>query len=251
MNLGDLISKRKHDIVRLLGEGSLTLSEIAEQLSLTPSTTLYHVSQLEKANILLRNGKKLRLTVKGEIFLNWLEQIRKTLEVISKDPEFWTNHDLSDIPEKLLLRLGDLEDYTVIRSGEAEVLKHKRLFVSIMANSRWIKAIFGFFLPDYPKLMAGLSKTRKISVIVTREIANTLIENYWGDVDEFEGELMVYGNAKLVCIVTSDALCLGLFDKYGNYDLRCGLVSHSENAIEWGLDLFEYFARRSLTIKLF
>ena len=50
---------------------------------------------------------------------------------------------------------------------------------------------------------------------------------------------------KIAFTVTDTFLSLGLFTLDGRYDVTMDLVSEDKKALKWGLDLFEYFRKKS------
>ncbi len=241
-----MLPKRKREILHILSKAPLTNSEISKVAGITPAAVSDHMRRLVDDGLVEKTGKKFTLTLKGLITLHTSEIIESTLSTIEKDKEFWEEHDLTAIPPHLLLRLGELGNYEVIKSGENEILKHKERFIEVVRKSKWIKAVFGFFLPDYPPLLARLSQHTDISVVVSRDVAVKL-EEHQDALKNFKGRLFVCDNINLVCIAGSEGLCLGLFLKNGEYDVRRGVVSRDISAVRWGVDVYTYFIRYSHT----
>jgi len=239
------VPKRKREILMLLAKNSLTNSEISCNLRLSPAAVSDHLKNLLEERLIEKNGRRFAITLKGLITLHSGETLKKTYSLIKRDFEFWNQHDLAAIPPHLLLRLGELGDYTIIESGENEVLKHKEVFMNMVSKSKWIRAVFGFFLPEYPAFLSKLSQEVDISIVIGRSVLPRLKE-YPEEVNLFKGKLMSCGEIKLVCIACSEGLCLGLFNKKGEYDLKRGLVSYEDSAIKWGCELYGHFETQSL-----
>ena len=49
---------------------------------------------------------------------------------------------------------------------------------------------------------------------------------------------------------TDSALSLGFYDHQGTYDWNQDLISYDKDAIAWGYELFEYYAKKSVMIHL-
>ncbi|WP_202319481.1 helix-turn-helix transcriptional regulator [Archaeoglobus neptunius] len=241
-----MLPPRKREILHILSKAPLTNSEISKVVGITPAAVSDHMRKLVGDGLVEKTGKKFTLTPKGLITLHTSEIIESTLSAIEKDREFWEEHDLTAIPSHLLLRLGELGNYEVIKSGENEILKHKERFTEVVRKSKWIRAVFGFFLPDYPPLLTRVSQHTDISVVVSRDVAVKL-EDHQDILKSFKGRLFVCDNIKLVCIAGSEGLCLGLFLKNGQYDVRRGIISHDSSAAWWGRDLHAHFIRYSYT----
>ena len=243
-----LLPKRKYEILSVLSNSPLTNSEISGWLSITPAAVSDHVKKLVSEGLVRKNGRRYSLTVKGLIILHAADVLERTMSVLEKNREFWEEHDLAAIPSHLLIRLGELGEYRIIESEENEVLKHKEKFMEIVSESDWVRAVFGFFLPDYPPLLAKLSQHTDISVVVSRDVAVKL-EGYRDVLKNFRGEMFVCDNIKLVCIAGSEGLCLGLFLKNGQYDVRRGVISYDSSAVRWGVDLHDHYTKSVHLVK--
>ncbi len=243
-----LLPRRKHEILSILSNSPLTNSEISEMLGISPSAVSDHVKKLVSEGLVRKNGRRHSLTLKGLITLHAADMLERTMSVLKKNREFWEEHDLTAIPPHLLLRLGELGNYRIIKSGENEVLRHKEKFMEIVMGSEWVRAVFGFFLPDYVPLLVRLSQRADVSVVVSGDVAVKL-ERYRNIMKNFRGELSVCDDLRMVCIASNKGLCLGLFLKNGEYDVQRGMISHDSSAVRWGTDVHDHYTKSVHLVK--
>ena len=119
-----------HDILRLLAcsdlrknltetlrEGKrLTLSELSEHVGASSPAAVHALRELGKADLVHQDEKRnYSLTNIGEIVVRQLDEIELAILTLSRDGQFWLDHDLSDIPKPLLDKIGYLADSTLIK----------------------------------------------------------------------------------------------------------------------------------------
>ncbi len=246
-------SERRREILSLLKGRPRSLKEISRSLSLSPPVALKHLRKLEEAGLVERTDEGFEITHLGELFLLAIDRFMKFVEFFSRDPEFWSRHDLSGIPEDLRLRLPELGRYEIIRNEGAEVLKHFRVFSSIYTRSKLVRLVAAVMFPEHPKMFVNIAKRSDVEVVITEKILRAVKENYESELREYlraGGKLYVCDGVKLTVIATERALCMGLFLRNGVYDTGCGLISYDRSAIRWGLELFERFKERSEECRL-
>lgn len=231
-----MLPKRKREILKVLSQQNCTNSELCRFIGINPASTSAHLRSMFEEGFVERRDGKYGITWKGRILFKAVETIENTLSVIDRNREFWNSHDLSCIPEELLLKLGDIGNYTILKSHSKDVLGYMENFSEIIRDAKWIKVILGYYLPYLVDELIKVSKTIPVSVIVSKKIVSKLSEK------RFWVELTFHEKVDLVCIITDKFMCLGLPDGRGVYDVSCGLISDSNGAIRWGLELFNYFA---------
>ena len=240
-------SDLRRNIISMLLEGKKPLSEIRERLEIRSSTAIHALRELERDNIVLQHeDRDYGLTSIGKIIAKKVIDLTNTAEALKKHEEFWLNHDLTAIPEELLYRIGELKDSHLLKIDPLS-LPHK-YFTELLARSTCIKGVSPIFFEDYPHVFAQLiEKGTSVELILTESVFKKVVETVGEDVIKKVKNLKIYliDELKIAFTVTDTFLSLGLFTLDGRYDVTMDLVSEDKKAMKWGLDLFEYFRKKS------
>ncbi|WP_461865207.1 helix-turn-helix transcriptional regulator [Thermococcus sp.] len=248
-------SNVRYKVLLALSEGAKSLGEIQMQVGSTKSTISHALSDLEDENLITQDSetKKYKLTNVGRLIYLQIKHITSSLESIKRFEDFWLSHDLSGIPEELLVRIGDLKDSELhVTAPEYLKLPHE-IYIELIKTSKWIKGVSPILFSDYPQEFLGLAfgKEVDIEIITTRSVYNKLIELSPQEAVEKVKNIsnvklyVVEENPKVAFTVTNNFLSLGLFLPDGTYDMMSDLISKSEKAKRWGIDLFEYYKKRA------
>ncbi len=243
-------SDLRRDIVSILVEGKKPLSEIRDRLGVRSSTAIHALRELEKENIILQyEDRDYGLTQIGEIIARKVVDLTDTIDVLKKHEEFWLTHDLTAIPEHLLDRIGDLKDSILLKIDPLS-LPHK-YFTELLAKSTCIKGISPIFFEDYPKIFTVLlDRGVFVELILTEAVLERVKEEVGADylkTKSDEGLLKIYtlDDIKIAFTVSDTFLSLGLFKPDGTYDITMDLVNENKKALQWGIDLFNWYKSRA------
>ena len=245
----------RRKVLLALLDGPKTLGEIHAYVSSTKSTISHALSDLASEMLITQNPetKKYALTNTGYIVSIQVKNILGAMENIKKFEEFWLSHDLSGIPEELLMRLGDLRNAELHKTTPEYLrLPHER-YMELIRTSRWIKGVSPILFTDYSEefLQLSLGGEVDIEIITTKTVYDKLIEVSPPDAVSRVKRLpnvrlyVMDENPKVAFTVTDNFLSLGLFLPNGTYDMMSDLISTSEAAKKWGVALFEYYKTKA------
>ncbi|NJE10155.1 helix-turn-helix transcriptional regulator [Thermococcus sp. MAR1] len=250
-----ITSSVRHKVLLALSEGPKTLGEIHGQVGSTKSTISHALSDLMDEMLIIQDPetKQYQLTNLGYLVSLQVKNIMEALESIRKFEEFWLSHDLSGIPKELLLRIGELKD-SELHTTTPEYLKlPHEIYMELIRTSKWIKGVSPILFADYPEefLELAFGEDVDIEIITTRTVYEKLVELSAPEAVEKVRNLpnvrlyVIDENPKVAFTVTNNFLSLGLFLPNGTYDMMNDLISTSEQAKRWGLELFEHYKRRA------
>ena len=224
------------------------ISNLAKSLNVPRDTVKPHVRSFVKAGLVERCKKGYKLTVLGRIVLEKLVEIEKILSIDENVKEFFINHDTSSIPEELVRDFHCIcGGYLIERSDPFELSED---WIKILKTSRWIKGVSPVYHPEFPALFTALAKERDVTLILTREVFEKCVAKHPELVRKFIelGEIRICDDAKVAFVVAVKGFAMGLYS--GNaYDANHIYVCTSDEAVCWGLKLFNYFYGRSKKIK--
>ena len=250
-------SERKIKILMTLNEGPKDLCQLRDLLFITSSSIIHTMRDMEAEGLIVTGAKECyALTNVGKILAIVLNDLVKAMGVFSKDIEFWLAHDIGGIPDPLLKRIGNLIDFTFLGKSKANVLKTHLNVLQLLTKAKKLKCVAPIFYPDYPDLIEKLINEKSdVQIVVTDDVLNMM---FYGMYHRLSKDILFKQNFKLWVIkedikeafaVTDTAFAFGLFRDDGTYDTSTGLVSYTDEALNWGKNLFRYYRNQAMIIK--
>lgn len=256
-NLMDIVtlSGIRKELLLYLNDGPHSLSEIRDQFDITSPEVSPRIKELMEHKLVIFEGKKYHLTSMGRTVIKNFLPFIDTLNVFEQYPNFWDEHDVSSIPDKLLFRIGEIKNFIIIEDDMDNVNRTFGELNKLVTNSKSLVGVTCVFDESFPKIFLKVAKSNTpVSIVVTKEIFNILKRNYANMIEEFckvdNSIYLLEEKIKISHIVTDDCLYFALCYKNGKLDLHSNLVSNDPSSIKWGMDLFEYYRARSIKIDL-
>jgi predicted transcriptional regulator len=243
---------RKNLAEALRDSKGLTLSQLSELAGARSPAAVHALRELAKEHLTYQDEKRnYLLTNIGEIVMRKLEEINTVINVLSKNREFWLEHDLSGIPNSLLDKIGCLEEAEVIFSTPTDLFKIVSTFNVLIENAKEVHGVSPLFTEDMPATFIKLvAKGIDIKLVVTPEVLDAVLER----ADRLELEKALQGNLKffkienqpsLAFTVTDYFMELGFFRPDGTYDWSNELLSYSEDSLSWTRQLFQHYVEQA------
>ena len=116
-------SDLRNNLAQALRNGKkMTLSELSEHVGASSPACVHALRELTKEHVTRQDEKRnYLLTNIGEIVTRKFAEVNATITALSEHREFWLDHDLSDIPEHLLDKIGYLADSAIISIGRLRI----------------------------------------------------------------------------------------------------------------------------------
>ncbi|VVB94890.1 Methanogenesis regulatory protein FilR1 [uncultured archaeon] len=248
-------SRKRESLLIFLRDGPKTLEEIRKSLEVTSAGMIPQIRKLEEVNLVRQEGKTYALTEIGMIIAEVFNSFSRTIDIVEKYEDFWTDHEIKAIPQYLLNRIYELENSTLIESKMSEIFEPHREFVEALIKSKHIKGVSPIFHPQYPPFFLQLAMGgAETSLILTRDVFNRAKNDYLETMRKtlsFPGQRLYVSDEdiKVAGTVTNCFFSLSLFFKNGGYDSQKDLESSDSSAIKWGEDLFDHFLSKAKEIK--
>jgi len=255
------LSPLGNEILLSLEGGPKSLSDLRASISAKDTSILHSIKRLESENLIRRDtiAHSYSLTNIGHVYAVMLNRLSKASNVLRELKDFWLQHDLSGIPEYLLLEIGALNDSTIVRSSTFDLDVIYTRFLESLKSSKRIDGLSPVFHTDFVGAVAEiLGKGAKVRLVVTKEVLDrTKEEVKLRDLVKYVKrvfidrnlEIYIREDLKVALMVTEDFLSLGLFTLDGHYDTGVDLMSSHPQALEWGERLFDYYRGISRKIK--
>ena len=247
--------KRKAVLILLFEKGPLPIETIKTELNETSVSILPQIKVLIDNNLIIQNDGIYRLTHLGETVAEKVSPFIKNLQVLSINPKFWSEHDTSEIPEKLFDRIQEIGEFknvevdlrTIYYEPNTEIYDH-------MKKAEYIKTFITYYAPEYvpvyyERLMSGIP----VSITTSDYIIN-MAKDYKAEVNNLlqlpRAELNVCpADIKIAEVtVTDKVLMMVLYSTAGNLDYDF-LTAESPSAVQWGNELYDYLRSRSVNKK--
>lgn len=251
-----VLSDKRKDLLLLLRRGPKTLQEIRNSLEVTSSGIIPEIRKMEEKQLIYQMNRDYALTEIGEVVAESLFRFEGILRIFSENTKFWSDHNISGIPEEFRLRLHELGNYEIIKSTATDIFRPQNEYMKNLVKAKWMRAISGVLLPEYPEYVLKLAeKGVPVSVIITRELLEIIKEKFKKELKKTKG----YEN---VCIMVCDEkievgfavtdffVSIRLFLNDGTYDFYKNILSFEKSAVRWGEDMFRYYEKRSKRIRL-
>jgi len=247
-------SDKRRNLLILLNNGPKSWDEIKTALDVSSTGMLPQIKILEDEHLITREEKNFKLTPMGKVLIAHLGPFIKTVEVFDKHKKFWDEHDLSALPDEILLTISDLGNYQILENPD-EYIFDINPFLNNIAQSKNIKGISHTVHPKFPDFFLGLAKTGvQSSLILTPGVFNIVKHKYHDLLEEWlriaTSELYISkDDIKFSFIVTDSYFSISLFFNNGVFDAKHDVVSYDPSARGLGERIFSHFKKHSQKIE--
>jgi predicted transcriptional regulator len=199
--------------------------------------------------ILTPLGKAVAMNVEGFVQL---------MGGIDQHRNFFTIHDLTDLPESLLCRIGDLYNSETKQDTSTDMFFVYSNYLEILKDAAYIHTLSSVASPSLARILAEKVVSGIPGELVVNEQVIELLtkEPYASNMQGLAGYpnfsvWVTSENLRVGLTVTDKYLSLGLFKKGTNlYDSSSDLFSGDPRAVDWGESLFRYYKERSTKLDL-
>jgi predicted transcriptional regulator len=192
------------------------------------------------------------LTTIGRSAVREVIDFRRVMEVLTKHEAFWSEHDLSGIPDHIFDQIGSLRDATLIMGTPPDIFKAMRRFVELLQDSTIVRLVSPVYIPDIEAIVLDkfVSAELRIELLLTDEVLRHFIgeaENVsLKEAREIYLKLRVLReDPKLVLVVTDRFMALALYRTDGTFDHSSTLTSEDPEAIAWSRQLYDHYVIES------
>lgn len=247
-------SRKRSDLLLLLGEEARTIEEIKTILDVSPTAILPQIKRLTDSSLVVQRDGYYELTGLGEEVVKKVRPLVDVLTLLERN-DYWLEHDLNGIPQYLQDRLGDLKDFRLIEPDPCQIFEPRTEIVNFISASSHLMVFSSFFRPEFLPIYSKLGrKGAKVSLILTESVLEKTLHNYERKLKKFTDmpntELFVCNDGvKLAELIVSDqGVLVSLFASNGRFHHDHAFCSGPQ-ALDWAKELFEFYKSRSRLIK--
>lgn len=237
------LSEKRLNLLHYLQDGSKDIDQIKSYFDVNSRLIVPEIKKLIKAGIIIEAEGLYKLSSIGELNLENLQSFIDTAELIEIDPDYWENNDLTQIPEKLYRRIGELKNSELYVYDLDDIFDCPDPLRKTISTAKEFLIYMPFLPPTFPSnFLEPIKNGKKVCMILTRSILEKMEKEF---PHEYELHLNSPNCQLFVCeddilrpmiVALDNFLLLGFFKKDGIYGNK-ELMSNDKKAIEWGQEL--------------
>lgn len=251
-------SRLKIQILLTLLHTKAALGRLREVTGSTSQALIPKIRSLEKQGLIESFNYEYRLTPQGRVVAVNVKGFVRLVGGINQHHTFLADHDLSDLPEPFIARIGDLYNSEPKQDTTTDMFYVYSHYLEILKDALYIHGISSVASPGLAQFIAEKVVTGiAVELVVNKEVIGLLTkEPYASNMQrlvEFPNFSVWVTDEKLRVglTITDKYLSLGLFKKDTDlYDSSSDLFSSDTCAVEWGESLFQYYKERSVKLNI-
>jgi predicted transcriptional regulator len=242
-------------IMLCLRDKEMSAGELEEDMGIRASTILHSMKEMVEEDLARRSPGGYSLTNIGKIQALLLDELVSAIAALDQRKGFWLSHNISAIPNDLLNKIGMISQSQIMEADPAALLKIADHAIAEMVKAKEIHGLSPIIIPGFSEaIIKAVEKGANVNLILTENIIKEVAKHYYKET----GELLKCDNFKLYLLddevklaftVIDSLLSLGLYRMDGGYDLGNDLICIGPLARSWGLELFEYYQKKSTAIR--
>jgi predicted transcriptional regulator len=236
-------------------EEDMDSGDLEKKIGTRASTILHTIKDLTEKELVIKSKRGYALTNVGRIQAMLLDDLVEAIVALDQHKEFWLTHDLSGIPPELQKKIGVLINSDLVTQEPADILKSHEYFLQKLVHAKEIYGVSPIIAPGHAEVVREAIKNgARVELLLTDNILKIAAKEN----PDLLGNLLKYDNFSLYHLdedirvaftVTDTLLSLGMYRLDGAYDLGRDLFCTEEEALAWGMKLFEYYRSRAELIK--
>lgn len=240
-------SDNRLKILHCLLNSPQTLKGIHEKTGLNNSSISINISSLESKGYVVNINNIFYLTNAAKMILTNIFYLNKSINFLDKNTDFLNMHKLDNLKFDALKDISPLESSELIESTPFDIFKTVKLYKEFGFGSKSIKTIFPFMYPQINEIFTDwFENDVEIELILEKKVSDAFIEsfnNYKFD-KESNSKISVKTIQKgldFALFVTDEVIILGFYKNDGKFDPNAVYISKENEAILWGMDIFEEY----------
>lgn len=242
-------SRARREVLARLADGDGTGREVVGACDASESAVYDALARLaERGYVAETDDGTWALTGAGRIVADALERCERLDDVLGGDPEYWTTHDPTVLPERFRRSIDRLECCEVIRSPDTDPYRAARRVSRAIRQASEVAIVAPVYSERHAEALIEADADRR-RLVMTPQMVDRLLADQPAGPDGDLGDLSIRVQSAAVSVtVTNRELLLSLPESDGRFDATAELLAESDAAIAWGWDLFEHYWERGTPI---
>ncbi len=237
-------------ILGCLYNSSASIKEIEEKTGYSYSSILDNINKLEQKKFIFSIEDKFYLFNKTKIQLTDVLYFNKANNFLRKNSDF-LNYSLIDINIDALKDLSALEDSNLVESNNVDLFKATGIFQRSLMGFKFLKGIFPYFHPKHDDIISYWIDNDCTVELILPDAVSEAVKNFIREyVPKSKGIKNRYVklkpndcNIQFAFTVSDKCLVLAFYTKKGKFNQNAVITSTSQEAIDFGLKLFEEYEK--------
>lgn len=242
-----LSSEKRTDLLLLLKEKPRTIEEINDKLDTNSVAILPQLKKLKEIGLVVYKDKLYDLSLFGKVIVIKMEPLVKAFRLFDDNYEYWSSLKPGEIPPGFFKRM---EEFVTNMPGHYYgdgISSVYEQTIEAINNSKKVFLVISHPNSRYPGACAEHAKKgSEVSIILAQPIFGKNISEFKKELDT----LLLLGNPDLYVlenkiipptVVVTDTMVLTCFSAMNTEDKNSSIIGFGEEAVRWGLELFEYF----------
>ena len=242
-----LSSEKRTDLLRLLKEKPRTIEEINDKLDTNSVAILPQLKKLKEMGLVAHEDRAYDLSLLGKIIVRKMEPLVKAFRLLEDNYDYWSGLKPGEIPPGFFKRMEEFVTRMPGRYHGDDTSSGYREMTEALSNSKKVLLIISYPNSRYPGICAEHAKKgSKVSVVLTQHVFETYVSGFKKELDTLlfleNSDIYVLDNNIIPpTVAVTDKMVLTCFSSGKNtQDENGSIVGFGEDAVKWGMELFEY-----------
>ena len=236
-------------ILGCLYNSSASVKQIEEKTNYSYSSILDNINKLEQKKFIYNINDKFYLYNRTKLKIIHMLNFNKSANFLRENVDY-INDSLLDININSTNDLSALEGAKLIKTNNIELFKVIEIFKRSLMGFTFLKGIFPYFHPKHKDIISyWVDNECSVELILPEEVSKAVtdfIKGYLPKSNVKNKDIKLITNdidIEFAFIVSDKCLVLAFYHKSGEFNQHAVITSTSEDAIQWGLKLFEEYER--------
>jgi len=238
----EVASEQRLKIIQLINENEFRLSELAKKLDATTPEVHRNLERLAKSGFIVKNSNAhYVLTPLGKVILGIIPNVA----FIIKNKKYFLNHPIDTLPEKFILRIGDLFESKLLSSYVNVFECWKDIYENsdeYIYNILYEVPYFDeFVIPISEKLSKGVKiKSIFYEKAMVSDSRTEVVKKLKKYIDNGDIQRSMIKNHSPVVVMNEKQACLIFPNMDGKVDVGYAFKSKDPLFHQWCFDYFNY-----------
>lgn len=242
-----LSSEKRTDLLLFLKEKSRTIEEINEALDTNSVAILPQLKKLKECELVVQENKIYTLSLLGKIIVRKMEPLVKAFKLLEDNYDYSSGSKPGGIPPAFFRQMDKLVTYMPGRYHGDDTSCMYSEMTKAFSETKNLALIISNPNPHYAEIYAAHAKKGgKISVILTQSVFEVYESKFKKELET----LLLHENSEIYLleknlvpplIAVTDTMVLTYLGSGNPSDESKRVVSFGEEAVQWGMELIEYF----------
>ncbi len=235
-------------ILGCLYNSPASIKQIEEKTNYSYSSILDNINKLEQRKFIYNINDKFYLYNKIKLKIVHMLNFNKSARMLRENSIF-LNDSLLDIHVDTIKDISALEGAKLVESNNIDLFKATETFQRSLMGFKFLKGIFPYFHPRHDDIISyWIDNECTVELILPDEVTEAVknfIREYVPKSPEIKNKYVRVIpndlNIQFAFTVSDKCLVLAFYHKSGEFNQNAVIASTSQEAIAWGLKLFDEY----------